>query len=64
MGIIAVAGGSGPVGRTIVDALVAHGRHKVYVFSRNVRFEDGFLSVVLTRLPGTCIAGARHVFER
>lgn len=36
MGIVAVAGGSGPVGRTIVDALVAHDKHKVLVFSRSV----------------------------
>lgn len=36
MGIVVVAGGSGPVGRTIVDALVAHGKHEVFVFSRSV----------------------------
>ncbi|WYZ40951.1 hypothetical protein EsH8_IV_001292 [Colletotrichum jinshuiense] len=34
MAIVAVAGGSGAVGRTIVDGLVAHGKHKVFVFSR------------------------------
>lgn len=37
MAIVAVAGGSGAVGRTIVDGLVAHGKHKVFVFSRTVR---------------------------
>ena len=36
MGIIAVAGGTGPVGKTIVDALVASGKHKIYVLSRSV----------------------------
>ncbi|KAF7551733.1 hypothetical protein G7Z17_g4793 [Cylindrodendrum hubeiense] len=37
MGVIVVAGGSGPVGRTIVDGLVAYAKHKVYVLSRNNR---------------------------
>ncbi|KAF6822214.1 nmrA-like family protein [Colletotrichum musicola] len=37
MAIVAVAGGSGPVGRTIVDGLVAHGGHKVFVLSRSSR---------------------------
>ncbi|PLB49880.1 NAD(P)-binding protein [Aspergillus steynii IBT 23096] len=34
MGIIAVAGGTGSVGRTIVEALIEHGKHKVIVLSR------------------------------
>ncbi|KAF9875393.1 hypothetical protein CkaCkLH20_07213 [Colletotrichum karsti] len=37
MAIVAVAGGSGPVGRTIIDGLVAHGGHKVFVLSRTSR---------------------------
>ncbi|KZL81204.1 nmra-like family protein [Colletotrichum incanum] len=37
MVIIAVAGGSGAVGRTIVDGLVAHGGHNVFVLSRTKR---------------------------
>lgn len=36
MGIIAVAGGAGPVGKAIVDGLIAHGGHTVYVLSRSV----------------------------
>jgi saccharopine dehydrogenase-like NADP-dependent oxidoreductase len=41
---IAVAGGSGAVGKTIVEALLAYGRHKVYVFSRSVSTSrDGHL---------------------
>ncbi|KAH6628971.1 hypothetical protein C7974DRAFT_375867 [Boeremia exigua] len=36
MGIIVVAGGSGPVGQTIVDGLLAHTQHKIFVFSRTV----------------------------
>lgn len=36
MGIIAVAGGTGSVGRTIVDALVARATHKVIILSRTV----------------------------
>lgn len=37
MGVIAVAGGSGPVGKTIVDGLVAYAKHQVYVLSRTNR---------------------------
>ncbi|PKY03465.1 NAD(P)-binding protein [Aspergillus campestris IBT 28561] len=37
MGIIAVAGGTGSVGRTIVDALVARATHKVIILSRTDR---------------------------
>ena len=36
MGTIAVAGGTGSVGRTIVDALVARATHKVIILSRTV----------------------------
>ncbi|KAI9900140.1 hypothetical protein N3K66_004402 [Trichothecium roseum] len=48
MPVIAVAGGSGPVGRTIVEALVIHGGHTVHVLSRTDRpLKDGvkFLKV-------------------
>ncbi|KAE8130896.1 hypothetical protein BDV38DRAFT_39282 [Aspergillus pseudotamarii] len=34
MGIIAVAGGTGSVGQTIVEALVAHGKHNVLILTR------------------------------
>lgn len=37
MVVVAVAGGSGDMGRLIVDALVATGKHEVYVISRKVR---------------------------
>lgn len=37
MTTIAVAGGTGGVGSTIVDGLVEYGKHKVYVLSRTVR---------------------------
>lgn len=37
MVIVAVAGGTGAVGRTIVDAMVGSGNHKVFVLSRRVR---------------------------
>jgi len=36
MSVIAVAGGTGKVGRAIVDALVSQGKHKVIVLSRQV----------------------------
>lgn len=37
---VAVAGGTGSVGRTIVDALLLSGKHDVVVLSRKVR-ENG-----------------------
>lgn len=37
MGVVAVAGGSGAVGRTIVEAFISHGKHEVIVLSRTVR---------------------------
>lgn len=37
MAIIAVAGGTGDVGRTIVEALLDSGKHKVFVLGRKVR---------------------------
>lgn len=36
MKVVAVAGGTGSVGSTIVDGLVEYGKHKVYALSRNV----------------------------
>lgn len=36
MVVIAVAGGTGNVGRTIVQALVATGKHEVKILSRKV----------------------------
>ncbi|KAI9155679.1 NAD(P)-binding protein [Paramyrothecium foliicola] len=44
MAIIAVAGGTGQVGRAVVDGLVAHG-HTVYVLSRASRAIDGTKSL-------------------
>jgi uncharacterized protein YbjT (DUF2867 family) len=37
MKVVAVAGGTGSVGSTIVDGLVEYGKHKIYALSRNVR---------------------------
>jgi hypothetical protein len=37
MSVIAVAGGTGKVGRAIVEALVAEGKHKTFILSREVR---------------------------
>lgn len=36
MVIVAVAGGTGGVGRTIVEGIVATGRHQVKILSRKV----------------------------
>lgn len=36
MAIIAVAGGTGNVGRTIVEAIVAAGKHEVKILARKV----------------------------
>lgn len=47
MVVIAVAGGTGNVGRTIVEALVAVGKHDIVVLSRTVRLaEPEFHSVM------------------
>lgn len=34
--VVAVAGGTGKLGRTIVDELVAHGGYKVFILGREV----------------------------
>jgi FlaA1/EpsC-like NDP-sugar epimerase len=36
MRVVAVAGGTGSVGSTIVDGVVEYGKHKVYALSRKV----------------------------
>lgn len=36
MPVIAIAGGSGGVGRSIVDELVAQDKHKIIILSRTV----------------------------
>lgn len=36
MAVIAVAGGTGAVGKTIVEGILAHGGHRVFVLSRTV----------------------------
>ncbi|RSL60467.1 hypothetical protein CEP54_006779 [Fusarium duplospermum] len=41
MKTIAVAGGAGNVGSTIVDGLVEYGKHKIYVLSRKERPSQG-----------------------
>jgi uncharacterized protein YbjT (DUF2867 family) len=37
MSVVAVAGGTGKLGRTIVEAIIEHGEHKVVVLARTVR---------------------------
>ena len=39
---VAIAGGTGNLGRTLVDALVANGKHQVFVLSRQVRTDQVF----------------------
>ncbi|VTT57826.1 unnamed protein product [Fusarium fujikuroi] len=41
MKVVAVAGGTGSVGSTIVDGLVEYGKHKVYALSRRERPPQG-----------------------
>jgi NAD dependent epimerase/dehydratase family enzyme len=36
MGVVAVAGGTGDVGRTITEQLAESGKHTVYILSRKV----------------------------
>lgn len=42
MKVVAVAGGTGSVGSTIVDGLVEYGKHKVYALSRKVSQSSAF----------------------
>lgn len=42
MKVVAVAGGTGSVGSTIVDGLVEYGKHKVYALSRKVSKSSAF----------------------
>ncbi|KAK2740024.1 nmra-like family protein [Colletotrichum kahawae] len=56
MAILAVAGGTGPVGRTIVDGLVQHGGHKLFVLSRTSRPTQNrveYLAVNYSDIEGT-----------
>ncbi|KAF4924091.1 Oxidoreductase swnN [Colletotrichum viniferum] len=56
MAILAVAGGTGSVGRTIVDGLVQHGGHKVFVLSRaSLPAQNGveYLAVNYPDIEGT-----------
>lgn len=51
MKTIAVAGGAGHVGSTVVDGLVEYGKHKVYVLSRKANPPLGYLELSgLTRV--------------
>lgn len=36
MGVVAVAGGTGDVGRTIAEYLAGSGKHTIYILSRKV----------------------------
>lgn len=36
MSVVAVAGGTGSIGRAIVDAIIAQGKYEVIVLGRNV----------------------------
>lgn len=36
MGIVAIAGGTGGVGRALVEAIIARGKHEVKILSRKV----------------------------
>ncbi|VUC23602.1 unnamed protein product [Clonostachys rosea] len=47
MVIIAVAGGTGPVGKCIVEGLVQHGGHKVFVLSREGNVPKSDVDVLL-----------------
>ena len=51
MVVVAVAGGAGPVGKAIVDGLVEHGGHTIYVLSRSVRIP---LLLVRDKSPPFC----------
>lgn len=43
---VAVAGGTGKVGRTLVEAIVAAGEHNVVILSREVSFsQERFMKV-------------------
>jgi NAD(P)-dependent dehydrogenase (short-subunit alcohol dehydrogenase family) len=50
MAVIAVAGGTGKLGRAIVEALVAEGKHKALILSREVRGPRQQLTLVLSNL--------------
>lgn len=47
MVVVAIAGGSGGVGRTILDAIAESGEHNAMVFSRTVSLARSFDSIVL-----------------
>ncbi|KAH7159547.1 hypothetical protein B0J13DRAFT_109050 [Dactylonectria estremocensis] len=59
---IAVAGGTGPVGKTIVDGLVAYGKHKIFVLSRNDRPSDE--GVEYLTVDYTDVKGLSQVFSQ
>lgn len=49
---VAIAGGNGSIGRTIVEVLNTHPHHDVFVLTRNVRVSSG-LSESNTKLIRT-----------
>jgi uncharacterized protein YbjT (DUF2867 family) len=57
---VAVAGGTGKVGRTIVEAIVAAGKHEVVVLSREVSLLiKSDMATWLTRVEGKQVLGTR-----
>lgn len=50
---VVVAGGTGSVGRTLVDAIVETGRHEVFVLSRKVRLLDSMGFSLFSAMPLT-----------
>ncbi|OAA76105.1 NmrA-like protein [Akanthomyces lecanii RCEF 1005] len=47
MSVVAVAGGTGDFGQLIVQALIATGRHQVYILSRTAKNNDNFSATVI-----------------
>lgn len=57
---VAVAGGTGKVGRTLVEAIVAAGKHEVVVLSREVSLSTlTHIELCLTDVEGEQAPGER-----
>ena len=57
---VAVAGGTGKVGRTLVEAIVAAGKHEVVVLSREVSLSTlPYIETCLTHVEGEQVPRAR-----
>ncbi|KAK6828362.1 hypothetical protein PG987_011703 [Apiospora arundinis] len=61
MVVVAVAGGTGAVGRTMVKAMVGSGHHMVYVLSRTVSIFTSLSVLVQTWLAVAATANSRNV---